>query len=363
MNRLASILAERHVVVCTGPGGVGKTTLSAALALRAADQGRKTIVCTIDPAHRLAQSLGLTELDNTPRPVPARAFRGGKPRGELWAMMLDMKSTFDDMMVDISSPERARVILENPFYQHISSTLAGTQEYMAMEKLWELHEQGSWDLIVIDTPPSRSALDFLDAPRKLTDFLEGRFLRMLLWPYQRAGRSAMRVFNFGAQTFLRAATKITGSELLADVASFFQLFDGMYGTFKERARRVYELMASRRTAFVVIASPQDESLREARFFVQRLQREDMPIGGVVVNRTHAVDPLEEDVAAASDPLLASALEIHATWLEASHRESEAVERALGDLAAVPSWRIPDLVDDVHDIPALRDLAGRLLGET
>ena len=357
---LHGVLSDRHIVVCTGPGGVGKTTLSAALALRAADEGRKTIVCTIDPAKRLAQSLGLSELDNTPRPVPARAFRGKKPKGELWAMMLDMKSTFDDMIVEMSSPDRAKTILENPFYSHISSTLAGTQEYMAMEKLYELHEEGRWELIVIDTPPSRSALDFLDAPRKLTDFLEGRFLKLLLWPYQKAGKSAFKVFSFGAQTFLKAATRITGSELLADVANFFTLFEGMYGTFKERARRVYELMASKRTAFVVVATPTQESLREARFFAQRLQREAMPLGSVVVNRTHAVEPLDEDPGQVEEPLLASALDLYGTWVEACRRENEAIGAALGDLPEVPVLRIPDLIDDVHDAPALRRVAHALL---
>jgi anion-transporting ArsA/GET3 family ATPase len=253
------------------------------------------------------------------------------------------------------------VILANPFYEHISSTLAGTQEYMAMEKLWELHEEGRWELIVIDTPPSRSALDFLDAPRSLTDFLEGRFLKMLLWPYQTAGRGAFRVINFGAQTFLKAATRITGSELLRDVATFFQLFEGMYGTFKERARRVYELMASRRTSFVVVASPQEESLREARYFAQRLAREDMPLGGIVVNRTHDVEPIESLPSEVSDPVLATAIALYRTWQAASREEKEAVDAMLGDLPSVPVWRVPDLIDEVHDVPALRSLAQTLLG--
>ncbi len=358
---LRKLIAERHIIVCTGPGGVGKTTMAAALALRAADEGRKTIVCTIDPARRLAQSLGLSELDNAPRPVPSSAFKGKKPKAELSALMLDMKRTFDDMILSMTSPDRAKRILANPFYEHISSTLAGTQEYMAMEKLYELHEEGLWELIVIDTPPTRSALDFLDAPRKLTDFLEGRFLRLMLWPYMKAGRGTFKVFNLGAQAFLRAATKITGSELLSDVANFFTMFEGMYGTFKDRAVRVRELLGARRTGFVVVAAPQSESLREARYFVQRLGREGMPLGGVIVNRTHDVeaDPAIETLRS-DDPLIGPAVDLYRDWREASVRESEAIENALADLPQTPIWRVPDLTDDVHDVPALRTLAKTLL---
>jgi anion-transporting ArsA/GET3 family ATPase len=371
MTGLDELIADRHIIVCCGPGGVGKTTTAAALALRAADEGRRVIVCTIDPARRLAQSLGLDTLDNTPRLVDAKAFKGRKPRGQLWGMMLDMKRTFDDMIVDMSSKERAEKIFANPFYQHISSTLAGTQEYMAMEKLWELHEEGRWELIVLDTPPTRSALDFLDAPKKVTDFLEGRFLRLLLWPYLQAGRTYLKAVNFGARAFLKVATKITGSELLADVANFFLVFEGMYDTFKMRAKRVYELLAARRTAFVVVAAPQDASLREARYFVQRLGAEKMPLGGVVMNRTHRVpavpgleDPraLAERARAAGDgSILAPALEIYGSWREISLREDAAVTAALGDLETVPVWRVPDFADDVHDAAALRRLADALLG--
>ena len=359
---LEKLIAERHIIVCTGPGGVGKTTISAALALRAADQGRKTMVLTIDPAKRLAQSLGLSELDNTPRPVPASAFKGRKPKAELSAMMLDMKTTFDEMILSMTSPDRAKRILANPFYEHISSTLAGTQEYMAMEKLYELHEEGLWELIIIDTPPTRSALDFLEAPRKLSDFLEGRFLRMILWPYMKAGHGTFKVFNFGAQAFLRVATKITGSELLSDVANFFSMFEGMYGTFKERAVRVRDLLGARRTAFVVIAAPQSESLREARYFAQRLGKENMPLGGVIVNRTHSLEP-DPDIESlqTDDPMLSAAVDLYRSWREASVRETEAIAQALDDLPHTPVWRVPDLVDDVHDVPALRAFAKSLLG--
>ena len=371
MSDLGRLLAERHVLVCVGPGGVGKTTMAAALAVRAADEGRRVIVCTIDPARRLAQSLGLDALDNTPRPIATKAFPGRKPRGELWGMMLDMKTTFDEMILDMTSRDRAEKIFTNPFYQHISSTLAGTQEYMAMEKLWELHEEGKWELIVLDTPPTRSALDFLDAPKKVTDFLEGKFLRLLLWPYLQAGKTYLKAVNFGARAFLKVATRITGSELLADVANFFLAFEGMYDTFKERAKRVHDLLAARRTAFVVVSAPQEASLREARFFLQRLATEKMPLGGVVMNRTHEVphvagleDPraLAARARAAGDgKLLAPALDLYASWREVSIREDAAIASSLGDLTQVPLWRVPDLAGDVHDVAALRRVGEALLG--
>jgi anion-transporting ArsA/GET3 family ATPase len=367
VNGIDALLADRHIVVCTGSGGVGKTTTSAALALRAADAGRRVIVCTIDPARRLAQSLGLEHLDNTPHRVPQSAFGARKPKGELHAMMLDMKRTFDEMILDMTTKERADRIFRNPFYQHVSSTLAGTQEYMAMEKLWELHEEGRWELIVIDTPPSRSALDFLDGPRRLNDFLEGRFLRLMLWPYMKAGRTGLRLLNFGTQALLKTVTRITGSELFGDVAEFFQSFEGMYDTFRQRSARVRELMGARRTAFIVVTSPMEASLREARFFVNRLREEHMPVGGIVVNRAHAVPAVEglEDPAAliarTDDPKLEAALSVYASWRAVSLRENRLVGAALGDLRDIPVWRVPDLADDVVDAKSLREVGKLLAG--
>lgn len=365
---LDEILEEQHIVVCTGAGGVGKTTTSAALALRAADMGRHVIVCTIDPARRLAQSLGLEHLDNSPHRVPDTSFAGTrKPRGHLHAMMLDMKRTFDEMILDMTTKERAEKIFSNPFYQHVSSTLAGTQEYMAMEKLWELHEEGKWELIVIDTPPSRSALDFLDGPRRLSDFLEGRFLRLMLWPYMKAGRTGLKMLNVGTRALLKTVTKITGSDLFADVADFFQSFEGMYETFRSRSVRVRELMGARRTSFVVVTSPTEASLREARFFVDRLRSERMPLGGIVVNRTHtvaSVQGLEDPAGLASrtdDPKLRASLEVFASWRTVSIREERLLRSELGDLRGVPVWRVPDLADDVVDAKALREVGALLAG--
>jgi anion-transporting ArsA/GET3 family ATPase len=358
------LLIERHIIVCTGAGGVGKTTSAAALALRAAELGRRTIVCTIDPAKRLAQSMGLEQLGGEPKLVPLPAGKA-KPKGELWAMMLDMKSTFDQMVLEMTTPERAEKIFENPFYHHISNTLAGTQEYMAMEKLWELHEEGRWQLIVIDTPPTRSALDFLDAPRRLTDFLEGRFLKLMMFPYMKAGKTGLKVINFGTRVALRAITRITGSELFEDVANFFQQFEGMYETFKQRSRRVRELMEARRTAFVIVTAPTEPSLKEARYFAERLTHDKIPLGGLIVNRAHAVPgvPGLEDpatiAARVGDGVLAEALRTYAAWRAVSLREERLLGGTLGAIPDMPVWRVPDLADDVHDLKSLREV-GQLL---
>jgi len=356
--RIDELIDSRHIVVCTGAGGVGKTTTSAALALRAAERGRKTIVCTIDPARRLAQSMGLAALDN----VPHRVDIAGTGRGELHAMMLDMKRTFDEMVMDMTSPDRAQAIMRNPFYEHVSSTLAGTQEYMAMEKLWELHEEGGWDLIVIDTPPTRSALDFLDAPRRLTDFLEGRFLRMMLWPYMKAGKGGLRVLNFGTQVALRAVTRVTGSELFADVAEFFRSFEGMYEEFKHRSVRVRDLLGARRTVFLVVTSPSGSSLREARFFAERLAAESMPLGGVVVNRMHVVPDAGDltGVRAGASAAAAQALDTYERWRALARAEERVLADALGT-DGLPVWRVPDLPDEVVDLDQLRTVGALLAG--
>ena len=222
-----------RIVVCCGSGGVGKTTTSAALALRAAQRGRKVVVLTIDPARRLAQSMGIQALDNTPRPVPGV----GKKGGSLDAMMLDMKRTFDEVVESQASPEKAQQILKNPFYIAVSSSFAGTQEYMAMEKLGQLDQQarrtGRWDLIVVDTPPSRSALDFLDAPERLSSFLDGRFMRLLLAP----ARGGARFMTMGLGLVTGALAKIIGAQVLRDMQTFVSAFDTLFGGFRARAQR------------------------------------------------------------------------------------------------------------------------------
>jgi anion-transporting ArsA/GET3 family ATPase len=255
---------------------VGKTTIAAAMALRAADAGRTVAVLTIDPARRLAQSMGLTELDNIPRLVELDA------PGELWAMMLDTRRTFDEMVAAHSTPQRAEQIFENPFYRTISSSFSGTQEYMAMEKLGQLARTGDYDLIVVDTPPSRSALDFLDAPQRLSAFLDGRMIRLLAAP----SRGVMRLVGAGFNLFAKAVTSVIGGQMLADAARFVQMFEDMFGGFRQRAEATYRLLRDPGSQFVVVATCQPDAIREAAYFADRLVSENMPLAGLILNRTH-----------------------------------------------------------------------------
>ncbi|MEU3613060.1 ArsA family ATPase [Streptomyces sp. NPDC006872] len=270
-----------RIVVCCGSGGVGKTTTAAALGLRAAERGRKVVVLTIDPARRLAQSMGIDSLDNTPRRV-----KGVEGSGELHAMMLDMKRTFDEIVEAHADGERAAAILGNPFYQSLSAGFAGTQEYMAMEKLGQLRAREEWDLIVVDTPPSRSALDFLDAPKRLGSFLDGKLIRVLLAPAKVGGRAGMKFLNVGMSMMTGALGKLLGGQLLKDVQTFVAAMDSMFGGFRTRADATYKLLQAPGTAFLVVAAPERDALREAAYFVERLAAEDMPLAGLVLNRVH-----------------------------------------------------------------------------
>lgn len=355
MVTVDEVVAGRHIILCTGAGGVGKTTSAAAIALRAADAGRRTVVLTIDPAARLAQSLGVNRLGGEPTRV-----RLQRTAGTLDAMVLDMKATFDAMIREMAAPDRADAILANPFYAHVSSSLAGTQEYMAMQALWNLHEQGRWETIVVDTPPGRSAMDFLDAPRRMTDFLEGRFLRMLLLP-SFAPKQGLRLLGVGTNLVVRTVGKITGSELLGDVAQFFRLFEGMYGEFRTRALQVRELLRGRHTAFVVVTTPTEHAVREARAFVERLHDDELQVGGIIVNRTHgvpAVHDLDRAVARALGGVTADALRLHEGWQAVARREDALLRGAFG---RHPIWRVPDLTGDVHDLRLLRRVGDLIAG--
>ncbi len=357
-----------RIVVCCGSGGVGKTTTSAALAVRGADRGRRVAVLTIDPARRLAQALGLTELGNEPgrvAGVPAEPGDGA-PRGELHAMMLDMRRTFDEMVQTHTTPERAEVILANPFYQTISTSFSGTQEYMAMEKLGQLAATGRWDLIVVDTPPSRSALDFLDAPQRMSTFLDGRMIRLLSSPARAGGRGLRKVLGAGFSLFAKAVSTILGGQLLADASAFVQAFDTMFGGFRERATATYALLRSPGTAFVVVAAPEPDALREAAYFVDRLHSEDMPLAGLVLNRTHPVlAPLSATRArdAADElpgaPLAAAVLRLHADRVDRAAREDRLLARFARAHPAVAVTRVPAVAGDVADLDGLREIASRM----
>ncbi|WP_329229740.1 ArsA family ATPase [Streptomyces canus] len=274
---------DTRIVVCCGSGGVGKTTTAAALGLRAAERGRKVVVLTIDPARRLAQSMGIDSLDNVPRRVKGL---DDSASGELHAMMLDMKRTFDEIVEAHADSERAATILNNPFYQSLSAGFAGTQEYMAMEKLGQLRAREEWDLIVVDTPPSRSALDFLDAPKRLGSFLDGRLIRLLTAPAKLGGRAGMKFLNVGMSMMTGTLGKLLGGQLLKDVQTFVAAMDTTFGGFRTRADATYKLLQAPGTAFLVVAAPERDALREAAYFVERLAAEDMPLAGLVLNRVH-----------------------------------------------------------------------------
>jgi anion-transporting ArsA/GET3 family ATPase len=378
-----------RIIVCCGSGGVGKTTTAAALGLRAAERGRQVCVLTVDPARRLAQSMGLSSLDNTPRLIEDV---DGEAGGSLHAMMLDMKRTFDEIVEAHADPARAAQILANPFYQSLSSSFAGTQEYMAMEKLGQLRRSDEWDLIIVDTPPSRSALDFLDAPERLGRFLDGRLIRLLTSPVK-ASRPFTRVLNAGFSMMTGALTKLLGAQVLRDAQTFITAFDSMFGGFRERADATYRLLQAPGTSFIVIAVPEPDALREASYFVERLDEERMPLAGLILNRVHgtgacrlsaarsvaAAEALESTsptigpngpvaaAASADDPghsanaVSAAALRLHAARMHLSERERRVAGAFTSAHPAVPVLEVPALPEDVHDLAGLRRIGESFAG--
>jgi anion-transporting ArsA/GET3 family ATPase len=368
---LAELTATRRIVVCCGSGGVGKTTTAAVVGLQAARLGRRTVVVTIDPAKRLADALGLAGLTHEPSRI-----EGDWP-GELWAMMLDTKSTFDALVrKHAASPEQGERILANRFYRNIAEALSGTQEYMAMEKLYELHEETDFELIVVDTPPTRHALDFLDAPRRLSRFLEHRLLRALMAP----SRGLVKAVNVAAQTFLRTVSRVVGGDVIDDAIAFFQAFEGMEEGFRQRAGRVSELLAAPETAFVLVATPRRDTLAEAGYFAERLGEAGISIEGLVVNRVHprfgfGVDhgpgighgrgpagALAEATRARAETLAGTDLgDLYANLADlqtVATREREHLA-GLERVAAAPVAWVPFLGGDVHDLAGLDEVAGHL----
>jgi anion-transporting ArsA/GET3 family ATPase len=361
-----------RVIVCCGSGGVGKTTTAAAIGLRAAERGRHVVVLTVDPARRLAQSMGLSRLDNTPRPVPFPQRGDGNAtaqgNGSLHAMMLDMKRTFDEIVEAHADPDRAAQILANPFYQSLSSGFSGTQEYMAMEKLGQLRRAEEWDLIVVDTPPSRSALDFLDAPQRLGRFLDGRLIRLLVVPAKVGGRAYLKVLNASFGMVTGVLTKVLGAQVLKDVQTFVSALDTMFGGFRERADYTYQLLRAPGTAFLVIAAPEPDALREASYFVERLAQEGMPLAGLVLNRVHcspaarlsaarslaAAEMLQtaDGTDADSHALTIAALRLHAERMQQSAAEHRVAEHFTAAHPHVPVIEVPAQPDDVHDLAGL-----------
>ena len=361
-------LKGKRIVICAGSGGVGKTTTSAALAMGLAAEGRRVAVVTIDPARRLATALGLEELGNEPVLVDPERFAGHgiEMRGELWAMMLDAKRTFDELIERLAPDAATRdEVLSNRIYQQLSGAVAGSQEFTAVAKLYELDRSGEFDVLVLDTPPSRNALDFLDAPDRLTGFFEGRALRVFLAP---TGLAA-RVVGRGTSVVFGILKRLTGVDLLEDLGVFFRALGGLIDGFKERAEGVKALLSDPATTFLVITSPEREPVEEAVFFASKLRDARMAFGGLVVNRVHSVDggPPEADL----DALEAA---LGDARLAAKVARAYAEERALAerDAAAIAALRartgeddpvvVPQLDGDVHDIDGLVRVHAHLFGD-
>jgi anion-transporting ArsA/GET3 family ATPase len=357
---VAEMLEGKRICICGGSGGVGKTTTSAAIAMGMAARGLKVAVVTIDPARRLANSLGLEELGNEPRRVePSRLEDHGlEVRGELWAMMLDAKRTFDELIERLAPDERSRDdVLSNRIYQEISSAVAGSQEYTAIAKLYELDREGDFDLLVLDTPPSRNALDFLDAPDRLTGFLEGKALQIFLRP---AGLG-MRLMGRSTGVVFSILKRVTGVDLLQDLSTFFRSMSGMIDGFRERAAQVNRLLEDPATTFILVTSPEREPIDEAIFFWRKLRAAQMPFGGVVVNRVHpelAPDgetavAAREELARELEPDLADrVLDALAAYEVLARRDGENIERLSATLEERRLLLIPHLEDDVHDVDGL-----------
>jgi len=353
---LHELATSTEIVVCTGSGGVGKTTAAAVIALEAARRGRRAVVVTIDPAKRLADALGLEGLTNTPARID------GDWPGELWAMMLDTKSTFDGLVTTYSEdPEQATRILANPFYRNISGALSGTQEYMAGEKLYELHMDPAYDLVVVDTPPTRNALDFLDASRRLMRFLDHRLYRLLMTPT----RAYMKAVNVAAQAFVRTVGKIVGGEVLDDALAFFQAFEGMEAGFRQRAAAVQALLTASETAYVLVASPRADTVDEAAYFAKKLAQTHLPVEALIVNRMHprfGDGRAEADRARAETLTGTAAGSLYANLADfrqmADEEEGELVGLA-EQVAPAPLVRVPFLADDVHDLGTLAEIGSHL----
>jgi len=350
---LARVVADASIVVCTGSGGVGKTTTAAVVALAGARAGRRTVVVTIDPAKRLADALGLEGLTNTPSRID------GDWPGELWALMLDTKGTFDDLVArHATDPGQAERILANRFYRNISGTLSGTQEYMAMEKLYELHEEGDFDLVVVDTPPTRNALDFLDAPQRLTRFLDHRLYRLVTAPT----RGLVKAAGVATRAFLRTVSRVVGGDVVTDAVTFFQAFDGMEEGFRQRAARVLELLTERTTAFVLVTAPRPDVVAEATFFATRLIEGGIDIRALVVNRIHpqftTLTPAELRRRAEAAQGETQGEELAGLWSNLADfaavagSEAHHLEGLAAQVAPAPVIRVPFLASDVHDLDGL-----------
>jgi len=389
MNDLASVIRDKRIVVCVGTGGVGKTTLSAAIALHEAMAGKKALVLTIDPARRLANSLGLSALGNRETRIPEEMFRqaGLCPQGALYAMMLDTKTTFDDLVKKVApSPEVAGRILENHFYQNLSTAMAGSHEYLAMEKLYDLFKQGTYDTIVLDTPPTRQALDFLEAPKRVSDFLDKDVLKWFVKPYFALGRGGLKLLNRTGSMVFKVVERITGAEFMKDVSDFFLGFNDVFDDFRKEADEVFEVLRGPQVSFLMVMGPTRMPLKEARFFYDKLSEYRMPFGGFIVNRMHpdyllsarvasdtrAVSEadrvsmrhgLEQEARERFGDLAPALLDTFHKVQELAEIDRERIREFLGSLGReIPCWTLPLLDEDVFDLTGLAQLGKCLFGE-
>ena len=367
MSSMADVVRDSRIIVCCGSGGVGKTTSAAALALAAAESGRKVVLITIDPAKRLADALGLQGLTNDPSPIPidGTAVDGA---GGLWAMMLDARATFDAVIRQQARNEaQVRRILENPFYDNVASKLSGSQEYMAAEKLYELSNDDRFDLVVVDTPPTREALDFLEAPQKLMNFLDHRVYRWLIAP----ARSGLKIVNIAAQPILRTIGRVIGADVLADAINFFQAFEGIESGFRDRAESVQRLLKSDVTKYLVVASPRRDTVDEAIYFSRQLRSAGMAVTGLIINRLQPLfgsgtaEEAESAARAAQDRGETDLAVLHHN-LAHLRRISEAEEDAIAPLLSFAAnsviSRVYQRSEDVHDIGAIRNLGRDLVAQ-
>ncbi len=383
----AALVRDRHIIVCVGTGGVGKTTLAAGFALAGARLGRRVAVLTIDPARRLADALGIAELGNQPTDLPRDRLDalGVPPEGRLAALMLDMKRTFDELVARFADSEEGRQrILGNRIYQHVSDALAGSAEYSAMEKVFELSERRDFDLIVVDTPPSQHALDFLEAPRRLVEFLDSRIVQVLLHPAFAAGRFSVKLFQRGTERVLRLVERVSGVAFLEDISEFLLAFEGMSEGFRERAREVQARLVGPDAAFVLATSPAQQSTRHALGMLARLSAAGVPLAGLVVNRVHVwpdsaptpdrvpsaehEDEAQRELAAAfsrsegpafpADAAARAALAAadgYAAWVRADATSTAEITRRVAQAGGFVR-RVPELPGDVHDLEGLARVA-------
>jgi len=374
VNSLSPLLAQKRVIICVGSGGVGKTTVSAAIGLRAAQEGRKVVVCTIDPARRLANSLGLSHIGNVETRVPPEKI-GGDPRGQLFAMMLDLKRSWDDFILRHAPADKRDAILNSRFYQQLSSALVGSQEYVAMEKLVELAESRDYDLLVLDTPPTANALDFLDAPNRVLDFFGDDKVRYMLSPALKAGKMGLKMFQLTSGYFVKTLSRFTGMEVLQELAEFLITLAPMYDVFKQRAGQVKEMLASPRSAFVLVTAPSALTVDEAIYFHTLLQQDGMHIGAVVANRMHQVRVRWADTR--PDHLSALAATLAGAPADFTLSPRDRLEKALADAemlanldadevarlakacAPTPVVRVPRFDSDVYDVASLNELGKHL----